>query len=137
MADAFLQRLGNNVAISVPDDERRPYCVETKCPFHRIWKGPDIGRREFVRVQRAQRDERRRRVAADRARRMGGADMRSNVQDRDADLLLIAIDAVPETTLGATKPSRPRRRAEAVEVAEPNVLTMAADNGDAAQTDEI
>jgi len=94
-------------------------------------------RREFVRAQRAQRDERRRRVTADRVRRMDGAEMRLNVQDCDADLPLIAIDAVPDAASGATKPSRPRRRAEAIDLAEPNVLTMAADNGNAAETDEV
>jgi len=94
-------------------------------------------RREFVRVQRAQRDERRRRVAADRVRRMGGAEMRSNVQDRDADLPLIAIDAVPDAAFGGTKPSRPLRRAEAIDLTEPSLIATAADNGDAAQVDEV
>jgi hypothetical protein len=95
-------------------------------------------RREFVRAQRAQRDERRQRVAADRARRTSGAEVRLNVLDRTADLPLnAAIDQVPDAAFGATKPSRPRRRAEAIDVAEPNLVTMPADNGDAAQTDEV
>jgi len=94
-------------------------------------------RREFVRAQRAQRDERRRRVAADRVRRMDGAEMRLNVLDHAADLPPIAINTAPEAVFGATKPSRPRRRAEAGDVAEPNAVTTAADNGDAVQTDEV
>jgi hypothetical protein len=94
-------------------------------------------RRGFVRAQRAQRDERRWRVAAYRARRMGGAEMHFNVLERPANLLLSAIDAVPDAVSGATQPSRPRRPAETTSAAEPNVVTITADSNDAVQSEEV
>jgi hypothetical protein len=95
-------------------------------------------RREFVRAQRALRDERRRRVAADQARRAGiasqhageGANVTESVQ-----IMAETGDRAEVVVVG--HPSRPRRRAEAPEPAALAIITVPIDDADAAPADRI
>jgi hypothetical protein len=86
-------------------------------------------RREFVRAQRALRDERRRRVAADQARRAGGANPRTHQSGSEAEPML-AGDQAKDEVVAVIHSSKPRRRVETPESA-PAIIAVPIDNGDA------
>lgn len=91
--------------------------------------------RKFVRTQRALRDERRRRVAADQARRAGSASPHAGEGANVAESVQVIVetgDGVEAAAIGRS--SRPRRRAEAPEPAALTIVTVPIDGTDAVPT---
>jgi len=95
-------------------------------------------RREFVRAQRALRDERRRRVAADQARRASNASQHAGEDANVAESVQIMAETGDRAEVVAVShPSRPRRRTEAPDPAALAIVSMPSDGTDAVASDSI